>query len=424
LPCLFAFLDILSSLGLFVEGFTHWLSSLTLIDFLAIFWPLLLFDFLRSVGKSVFLLGYEVWQELARPKFDKSFRPGLSLVIPAHNEEKIIVRSIESALEADYEGKEIIVVDDGSEDRTYELALPYARRGLIKLLHRDVASGSKAGALNYGLLFASGDVIVTVDADTVLERGSLKEIVKPLSDNSISAVSGNVRVLRGENGANNLLVRLQAYEYVISLELGRRFNSAIGTLLMISGAFGAFWRKNVASIGQYDKDTITEDFDMTVKMRKLGKRLFFSEGAVCWTFAPETWRDWRRQRIRWTRGQIETLWKHANIFGLKGFDLRLIASVYDMLLMDTVLLFGRFAWLLLIVVFYQPTIVYIMLVSMLMYLLIEFVTIATAITLSRRKSDFGSILLVPIVVLFYRPYYSLIRLRAYVDWALGRESRW
>jgi len=263
-----------------------------------------------------------------------------------------------------------------------------------------------------------------VDADTVLERESLKEIAKPLSDEDISAVSGNVRVLRGENGADNLLVKLQAYEYVISLELGRRFNSAIGTLLMISGAFGAFWRKNVTSIGEYDRDTITEDFDMTVKMRKLGKRLFFSEDAVCWTFAPETWRDWRRQRTRWTRGQIETLWKHANIFGMKGFDLRLIATVYDMLFMDIILLFGRFAWLLLVLFFYQPTIVYVMIVSILMYLLIEFIAIGTAIILSRRKSDLGSILLVPIVVLFYRPYHSLVRFRAYVDWALGRESQW
>ena len=424
MPYLFAPLGVLSSLGTFVEGFIHWLSSLTLIDFLAIFWPLLLFDFLRSVGRSVFLLGYGIRQKLARPKFDESFHPRLSLIIPAHNEEKIIVRSIESALEADYEDKEVIVVDDGSKDRTYEFALPYAQRGLIKLVRREVASGSKAGALNYGLLFSSGEVIVTVDADTVLERGSLKEIVKPLSDNNISAVSGNVRVLGGENGADNLAVRLQAYEYVISLELGRRFNSAIGTLLMISGAFGAFWKKYVTLIGEYDKDTITEDFDMTVKMRKLGKRLFFSEDAVCWTFAPETWRDWRRQRTRWSRGQMETLWKHANIFGLKGFDLMLTATVYDMLLMDIVLLFGRFAWLLLVVVVYLPTIVYIMLVSLLMYIFIEFTTIATAIALSRRKSDLKSIGLVPIVVLFYRPYYSLVRLRAYADWALKRESRW
>lgn len=103
----------------------------------------------------------------------------------------------------------------------------------------------------------------------------------------------------GEKGGNNLIVKLQAYEYVLSLELGRRFNSVIGSLLMISGAFGAFWKKDVRALGEYDMDTITEDFDITLKVRKLGKRLVFADKAVSWTFAPENWRDWRRQRIRW-----------------------------------------------------------------------------------------------------------------------------
>ncbi|MFQ6075796.1 MAG: glycosyltransferase, partial [Candidatus Bathyarchaeia archaeon] len=336
----------------------------------------------------------------------------------------IIVRSIESALETNYMNKEIIVVDDGSEDRTYQLAYPYAKRGLIKLLHRDVASGSKAGALNYGLLFASGEVVVTVDADTLIERNSLRELVKPLSDPNVSAVSGNVRILRGENGSNNLLVRLQAYEYLLSLELGRRYNSIVGTLLIISGAFGAFWKRLVKSLGEYDKDTITEDFDITFKMRKLGKRLAFADKAVSWTFAPETWRDWRCQRIRWTRGQAETLWKHRNLFRRRGFDLRYVAAVYDMLFMDIIVLFMRFIWLFYLIFFYQPTLPYVMLLSILLYMAMEFITIASAGILSPRKGDLKNAYLVPIVVLFYRPYHALIRLRAYLDWMLKRESRW
>ncbi|MGB9915107.1 MAG: glycosyltransferase family 2 protein [Candidatus Bathyarchaeales archaeon] len=172
----------------------------------------------------------------------------------------------------------------------------------------------KSGALNYGILFASGEVIVTMDADTLLERNAIQEAVKRLANPSVSAVSGNVRVLSGEHGGRNLLVKLQAYEYLLSLELGRRFNSIMGTLLIISGAFGAFWKRSVEQLGQYDKDTITEDFDITIKMRKLGKRLVFAENAVAWTFCPETWRDWIRQRLRWTRGQVETLNKHRDIF--------------------------------------------------------------------------------------------------------------
>jgi len=424
LPIPFCFFDVFPALLEFLNGFAIWLGSLTLQDILMIYWPLILFDLLRSVGKSAFLLAHAFYTRLYPPKFEPNFLPKISIIIPAHNEEKIIVRSIESAIETDYSDKEIIVVDDGSRDRTFELALPYAKRGLVKLLHRDTASGSKAGALNHGLFFSSGDVIVTVDADTVLERDSLKEIVRPLSDRRISAVSGNVRILRGENGSHNILVKLQAYEYIISLELGRRFNSLVGTLLMISGAFGAFWKQYVVSVGEYDKDTITEDFDITVKMRKLGKRLFFSDRAISWTFAPETWGEWRRQRIRWTRGQIETLVKHANILQLRGFDLRLIVSVYDMIFTDIILLFVRLAWLASLVFFRGATIVYVMLLGLLMYVLIEVVAIGSAASLSPHKGEFRNIYLVPVVVLFYRPYHSLIRLKAYMDWILRKERRW
>ncbi|MEM2970432.1 MAG: glycosyltransferase family 2 protein, partial [Candidatus Bathyarchaeia archaeon] len=153
------------------------MSNLTISEFTLIYWPLLAVDFARSVGKSIFLLSYAVYRKIRPIRFKDGFLPKLSLLIPAHNEEKIIVNAIESALETDYPNKEIIVIDDGSKDKTYQLAYPYYQRGLIKLLHRDVASGSKATALNYGLVFASGDVVSVVDADTLLERNSLREIV-------------------------------------------------------------------------------------------------------------------------------------------------------------------------------------------------------------------------------------------------------
>lgn len=416
--------SILLTLDLFWKGFIQWFNSLTIVDFVLIFWLLIAIDFVRSVGKSAFLLSHALYKKINPLRLDSNFFPKLSLIIPAHNEEKIIVRSIESALETNYANREIIVVDDGSKDRTYQLAYPYSKRGLIKLLHRDVASGCKAGALNYGLLSASGEAIVTVDADTLIERNSLREVVKPLSDPNVAAVSGNVRVLRGEDESKNLLVRLQAYEYLLSLELGRRFNSIIGTLLIISGAFGAFWTEHVKSLGVYDRDTITEDFDISLKMRKIGKRLAFADKAICWTFVPETWKRWRRQRIRWSKGQVESLWKHGNLFRKRGFDLLYVVAAYDMVFVDIVVLFMRFAWLFWLILFYQLTIPFILLLSFLMYLGMEFVTVASAGILSPRKGDLKNVYLVPIVVLFYRPYYSLIRLKAYLDWMLKKESRW
>ena len=397
---------------------------MTLYDFVLTFWPVILIDFTRSVGKSLFLLVHVIWRRFRPLEFDPTFLPKISIIIPAHNEERIIVRSIESALEANYPYKEIIVVDDGSTDRTYSFARPYARSGKIKLIHRDVASGSKSGALNYGLFFSTGDLVISVDADTILERNSLREIVKPLSDPRYSAASGNVRILRGEHGGMNLLVRIQAYEYLISMELGRRFQAIAGTLLIISGAFGTFFKKNVDSLGQYDKDTITEDFDLTFKMRKLGKRLAFVENAVAWTFAHELWRDWRRQRIRWTRGQAETLWKHRNLFTWGSFDWKLVLAVYDMLFIDMILLFIRFGWLAILPLLDLPTFPYVMSLSIFFYMFMELFSILTAGLLSPRKRDLRYAYLFPVMVLLYRPYYALIRMWAYLGWVLKKESRW
>lgn len=415
---------IVQALELFLRGFMEWMGSLTWVEFILIFWPLLIVDFLRTLLKVAVIVAHAIYYRIRRVRYPAYFAPKVSIIIPAHNEEKVIVRAIESALETDYPNKEIVVVDDGSTDRTYQLAYPYAEKGLIKLLRRDVASGSKAGALNHGLIFATGDVIITVDADTMLERQAVKEAVKPLSNPRISAVSGNVRVLRGEHGGSNLLVKLQAYEYLLSLELGRRFNSIVGTLLIISGAFGAFWKRYVESLGRYDKDTITEDFDITVKMRKLGRRLFFAENAVAWTFVPERWHDWRRQRLRWTIGQAETLWKHRNVFLKENFELRFVLAIYDMLFMDVILLFTRVMWLTFTLAIFKQKIIYVLILSIIIYLLLELFLAITAGLLSPRKQDLKKVYLAPIMVIFYRPLYALVRLEAYVRWALKKRTRW
>ncbi|MEM2485894.1 MAG: glycosyltransferase [Candidatus Bathyarchaeia archaeon] len=408
-----------------LEQFLRWLGQLTLIDFILILWPLIIIDFLRSLIKATVLLSHALYLRLFKRKTPViGFLPKVSIIIPAHNEEKVISRSIEAAIEAEYPNKEIVVVDDGSTDGTYRIALQYAKKGKIKLLHRDVASGSKAGALNYGLMFATGDIIITVDADTILERDAIKEAVKTLLEEGVSAVSGNVRVLSGEKGGINLLVKLQAYEYLLALELGRRFNSIIGTLLIISGAFGAFWRKYIESLGRYDLDTITEDFDVTVKMRKLNKKLVFSEKAVAWTFVPETLRDWIRQRIRWTRGQAETLWKHRNVLLKQKFNIRFVLAVYDMIFMDVILLFIRLAWLMYVIFFFHQNFIYIFILITIIYLAIELMMVTTAVLLSPRKQDLKNIYLAPIVAFIYRPFYSLIRFKAYFDWLLKRKSRW
>ena len=417
-------LSVLSAFQNFYDGFFIWLNGLTLITFLLIFSPLVFIDLLRSVGKSIFLLTSKALSSRKKTPKNSEACPKVTIIIPAHNEERTIVKSIETALEANYQNKEIIVVDDGSTDKTYALALPYSKNKTIKLLHRKIASGSKAGALNYGLLFASGEVVVTVDADTLLDRDAIQEAVNTLTTGDIIAVSGNVKVLNGEHGSNNLLVKLQAYEYLVSLELGRRFTSAIGTLLVISGAFGAFWTKKMLALGKFDNDTITEDFDITIKMRKIGKSPVFAEKAIARTSVPETWRDWTRQRIRWTRGQVETIWKHRNIFKKQRFDSKFVLAFYDMFLMDVALFFIKIIGAAYFIFLFRMEFLYILSFALFLYFGMELVSILTAIILSHRKSELRFIYLFPIMILIYRPYYAVVRFKAYLDLFLRKKSFW
>ncbi len=127
-------------------------------------------DLPRSIGKAAVLLLHSLYIRLTSKEYGFKQYPLVSIIVPAHNEEECIERTITALLEQDYPNKEIIVVDDGSTDRTFEKAERFANKGLIKLVHREEASGKKARAINHGLLFSTGDIIVVVDADTILEK--------------------------------------------------------------------------------------------------------------------------------------------------------------------------------------------------------------------------------------------------------------
>lgn len=408
-----------------MEGFFLWLASLSFWDLLLIFLVPAVVDYSRSFGKSIFLLLHHV-KERKKQKLRASLQPNfkISLLIPAHDEEVGIRHALEAAIDSTYKNKEIIVIDDGSTDNTYKIAQEFAQKGLIKLVRREKGSGSKAGALNYGTAYATGDIIMCIDADTLIERKSLDEIAKYFEDKKITAVSGNVRILSGDNGVQNLLTKLQSYEYIISMEMGRRYNAILNSLLIISGAFGAFRKEIFSGIGMYDKDTITEDFDLTVKVRKSGGRLAFGEESVAWTFCPNSWRSWWKQRIRWSHGQMATLIKHRDILSTSGYRSALIMSVYDMWVMDVVFLVLRLAWFPFIIFQFKEVFVYLMALFFIVYMLSETFVLVSAAILSPRKSDLRFAYLAPVMVFFYRPLYSLLRFVAFLTWIFGKNVKW
>jgi len=283
----------------FLDGYAVWGSSLIAVvasGLSVTFWL------------NFFTLPLALHHKMMEERVDHNpYYPSLTVIVPAYNEEKVLARTIESLIKADYPNKEIIVVDDGSTDRTLEVASKYVGRG-VKVFHKE--NGGKCSALNYGLMFAKGDIVVTVDADTIIGRDSLKEVVKRFRDPDVAAVCGNIKVLNRVNW----LTKCQALEYVLSINIVRRAFDLFGSVTVVPGALGAFRKSVLKAGGSYDRDTLTEDFDVTVKTLKAGRIVQASSRALAYTEAPETLRDFYRQRMRWYRGNFQTLIKHRDAF--------------------------------------------------------------------------------------------------------------
>jgi len=184
--------------------------------------------------------------------------PMITVIIPAYNEEKVISKTIESVMEIDYPKKEIIVVDDGSKDKTLQIANEY-KRDNVKVLHKE--NGGKASALNYAIAFANGEIIAVLDADTIAGKSSLKEIARIFGDDeNVGAVAGNIKV----RNRVNWLTWCQALEYVAGLQISRRAFDLFGAITIVPGALGSFRKSVLQEGGGYDKETLVEDFDTTI----------------------------------------------------------------------------------------------------------------------------------------------------------------
>ena len=231
--------------------------------------------------------------------------PKISIIIPAYNEEKVIKNTIEGLLETKYPKKEIIFVDDGSTDKTLSIATQYKEQ--IKVLHKE--NGGKASALNYGLVYSTGEIIVIVDADTIIGRNSLKEIVKGFEINEhVAAVAGNIKV----RNRMNWITKCQALEYITGIQIVRRAFDVFGSITIVPGALGAFKKSLLTEAGSYGKETIVEDFDQTIKLLKAGLITQGNSKATAYTEAPNTLKDFFAQRKRWYRGNIQVLKRHAD----------------------------------------------------------------------------------------------------------------
>ena len=249
------------------------------------------------------------WKEAKNDPSLPEKLPKISIIVPAFNEEKVIARTIDNLIESYYPAgqKEIIIVDDGSADSTSEIVKRYTKRG-VKLVRRE--NGGKFAALNAGLAFATGEIIISVDADSLVTRPALVEIVRPFQDPEVSGVAGTLKVFN----RNKFLTKLQSLEYLTQIEIVRRAFDNFGTITVAPGAFSAFRHQAITEIGNYDPDRLLEDFDLTIKLQKAHKVLRGGSDALCYTEAPETLKDLYKQRLSWYRGDFQNFWKHRDVF--------------------------------------------------------------------------------------------------------------
>lgn len=298
--------------------------------------------------------------------------PTISILAPAYNEESNVVENVRSLLTLNYPSYEIVIINDGSKDETLQRLIDTFKLELEEFLYHpfipskevrgiyksknesfknltiiDKVNGGKADALNTGINVCDNDIICCIDVDCILESDALLKLVKPFLNNSkkVIASGGIIRVANSctiEDGRilevklpDTFLARAQIIEYFRAFLMGRMAWSRLDGLLLISGAFGMFDKETVIAVGGYNHETVGEDMELLVRMRKKMREdkvqytVGFVPNPLCWTEVPQNWDVLHRQRNRWTRGTAETLMLHKKmLFNPKYGVLGLLSTPY------------------------------------------------------------------------------------------------
>ncbi len=246
------------------------------------------------------------------PEVAGGFLPRVAVLIPAFNEEKVIVRTIRSVLNSDYPHLRIIVIDDGSSDRTSEVAreayTEEIKAGMVTVLR--TANGGKAEALNFAVAELEEEFYVGIDADTVIAADAVSKLVCHFADPRIGAVAGNAKV----GNRVNLWTRWQALEYITSQNFERRALDLFNIVTVVPGAIGAWRTDAVRHGGGYPVNTVAEDADLTMNLLEQGYKVIYEDRALAFTEAPATARGLMRQRFRWSFGTLQAIYKHQRAF--------------------------------------------------------------------------------------------------------------
>ena len=307
------------------ERFAAWLNGISFWLFNAVQSGIVLIFFIGDLlmtGRLLWIGAFAVYDRVREKIFGKpaevvSYKPKVAVLIPAYNEEKVIERTIRAALNSNYPNVRVIVIDDGSRDRTLEVARQAFEEeetaGRVVILTK--RNSGKAEALNRGIEYlGDAEIFVGIDADTIIAPDAISHLVPHFINPKVGAVAGNAKV----GNRVNLWTRWQALEYITSQNFERRALDVLGAVSVVPGAIGAWRVSAVREAGGFHLDTVAEDADLTMALLRRGYRVEYEDMALAFTEAPTNANGLMRQRFRWSFGILQSVFKHRAVFARKG----------------------------------------------------------------------------------------------------------
>ncbi|UKJ07011.1 glycosyltransferase [Solitalea lacus] len=369
-----------------------------------------------SISRMI-LIGVLAYLQKRRKTTNSSLQPGVSIIVPAYNEEVTAVKTITNLLKTDYPDFEIIFVDDGSKDNMYSIVdSHFCNNQQVTLLTKP--NGGKASALNFGISYAQYDYVICIDADTQLKPDAVAQLMKKFSSEEVVGVAGNVKV----GNEFNLLTKWQSIEYITAQNFDRRAFDLLNCITVIPGANGAFKKSALIKAGMFTHDTLAEDCDLTIRLLKNGGRVVYAPNAIAVTEAPETLKMFLKQRFRWSFGTMQSFWKHRNVcFNFKYKSLGMVAMPNLLIFQILMPLISPLADLLMVYALLSGGAAYV-LGYYLIFVLVD--ALGAAIAFSFEKEPIFKLWLLIPQRFFYRQLMYFVLLKAWLNAIKGELMSW
>ena len=414
----------------YLDEFFNYISSVSPSKLVRVFWFFFFFEFVRF-----FLVDFTtvlLWKITAvfRKKRVKEGRnlfwaekPLVSIIVPEKNEGKHIFKLANSLKEQTYQNFELIVIDDGSDDETKSICNSLKKNGLIDIFLSNDVRGGKASAANLGLRYSSGKYIIHMDADCSYDRDAVENIIVPFYYNEkLGAVGGDVQV---RNYRESLCASLQAIEYTDTISIGRISQSQLGIYRIISGAFGAFKKDALDSVGGWDIGPGL-DGDITVKVRKMGYEIHFEPTAICQTNVPVTFKALIKQRLRWDKSLIRfRVRKHRDVFyPNESFRISNFVSFVENITYSLVLNFKWYFYVIDMVLNFTSLLIFIVPMNFILYTVNNYFKFIVFSLFRERKNVRAEyfMLYMPLMAIYFGYFLRFVRTYAYLQELFFRRS--